>query len=121
MDDFSLHGKFQNYHVPLLPQKVSMVHKKRLTRAKPSSMVGDMKAGVASQGRNSSVVTIAGIEFRILPEKEYEGMVATMEIMKDHRLYNKIIKGIEESEEGCESLENVLKEIKDEKGVAFNG
>jgi hypothetical protein len=57
-----------------------MIHKKRLTRAKPSSMVRSMKTGVASQGRISSVITLAGIEFRILPEKEYEGMVATMEI-----------------------------------------
>jgi hypothetical protein len=98
-----------------------MGHKKRLTKAKLSPMVRSMKAGVASQNRNSSVITLAGIEFRIIPEKEYEGMVATMEIMKDHKLYNKIIKGIEESVEGCESLENVLKEIKDEKGVAFSG
>jgi hypothetical protein len=49
-----------------------MSHKKRLTRAKPSPMVRSMKAGVAYQNRNSSVVILEGVKFRILPEKEYE-------------------------------------------------
>jgi hypothetical protein len=43
-------------------------------------MVRSMKAGVVSKNRNSSVVTLKGTRFRIIPEKEYEGMVATAEI-----------------------------------------
>jgi hypothetical protein len=69
-----------------------MVHKKRLTRAKPSPMVRSMKARVASQSqnRNTSVIILKGVKFRILPEKEYEGMVATMEINSNPEMSRKM-------------------------------
>jgi hypothetical protein len=57
-----------------------MGYKKRLTKAKLSPMVRSMKAKVASKNRNSSVVTLEGVRFRIIPEKEYEGIVTTAEI-----------------------------------------
>jgi hypothetical protein len=67
-----------------------MGHKKRLTKAKVSPMVGSMKVGVASQNRSSSVITIEGIKFRIISEKEYRGIVATAEINSNPEMSRKM-------------------------------
>lgn len=53
-------------------------------------MVRSMKAGVAYQNRNSSVVILEGVKFRILPEKEYEWMVATAEINSNPEMSRKM-------------------------------
>jgi hypothetical protein len=67
-----------------------MSHKKRLTKAKLSPMVESMKAEVASQNRSSGVITVQGIKFRIIPEKEYRGMVATAEINSNPEMSRKM-------------------------------
>lgn len=53
-------------------------------------MVGSMRAKVVSQNRDNGVITVQGIKFRIIPEKEYRGMVATAEINSDPEMCRKM-------------------------------
>jgi hypothetical protein len=47
----------------------------------------------------------------VLSKEEYEGMVETMDIMRDNVLYVKILQGKCEPIETCRPLEDVLEEI----------
>jgi PHD/YefM family antitoxin component YafN of YafNO toxin-antitoxin module len=51
----------------------------------------------------------------ILSKEEYEGMVETIDIMRDHELYKKILLGMREPIENCKPLDVVLKEIEAQK------
>ncbi|MDR1457741.1 MAG: hypothetical protein LBI47_02760 [Puniceicoccales bacterium] len=66
------------------------MNRKRLTKAKTSNMVGNMRAKVVSQNRDNGIITAQGVKFHIIPEKEYRGMVATAEINSDPEMCGKM-------------------------------
>jgi hypothetical protein len=49
-----------------------------------------MKAKVASPNTRNGVITVGGIKFRIVPEKEYRGIVATAEINSNPEMSRKM-------------------------------
>lgn len=97
-----------------------MGNKKRLTKAKVSPMVGNMKAEVASRNRSSGVITVEGMKFRIIPEEEYRGMVATAEINSDPKMSRKIKEAFDDPNkvifDSIEEMEKYLDASNDDDG-----